>query len=174
MRTTWNVGAAVAAAGPSGGAGPGGSGPGGNAARQSAGARTQITGEDAELGKIFELIEDAGHTKPLLAEAVKIAKEKDQPFNVNATLILARTAQLLRQTDDSATSSTSSTSTRRRSSKAPRESAKGYSGLIKTLYDGGKYEDSDKACEDFLAFKGEPAVQRTCNGSYRRCFGRWC
>jgi tetratricopeptide (TPR) repeat protein len=127
--------------------------------RKQALALNDITGEDAELGKIFQLIEDAGHTKPLLAEAAKMAQEKEQPFNINAALILARTAQLLRDTDDSIVFYKLYID-QAVQLKSPQKIGEGYSGLIKTLYDGGKYDDSEQACEDFLALKGDPALQR--------------
>jgi tetratricopeptide (TPR) repeat protein len=122
-------------------------------------ALNDITGEDAALGKIFEMLEDAQHTKPLLVEAAKMAKDKDQPFNVNAVLILARTAQLLRQTDEGVAfyKIYIDQAVQLRS---PMKIGEGFSGLIKTLYDGGKYDDSEKACEEFLGLPGEPALQR--------------
>jgi tetratricopeptide (TPR) repeat protein len=128
--------------------------------RKQALALNDITGEDAELGKIFELIEDAGHTKPMLAEAAKMAKNKDdQPFNINACLILARTAQLLRDADDSVVFYKLFID-QAVQLKSPQKIGEGYSGLIKTLYDGGKYDDSEKACEEFLALKGDATLQR--------------
>src|ERR1700676_4604736 len=90
MKTTWSVGGAVAALALLAAAAPAAPAPT-ESLRHQALALNEITGEDAELGKIFELIEDGVHTKPLLEEAAKMAKDKDQPFNVNATLILART-----------------------------------------------------------------------------------
>jgi tetratricopeptide (TPR) repeat protein len=119
----------------------------------------EITGEDAILGRVFELIEDGRAAKPLLAEAAKMAKEKDQPFNINATLVLARSAQLLRETDVSETffrlhidQATQLESYQR--------IGEGYNGLIKALYEGKKYDESEKACEEFLAMQGPPALQR--------------
>ena len=158
MKTTWSVGGAVAALALLAAAAPAAPTPT-ESLRHQALALNEITGEDAELGKIFELIEDALHTKPLLEEAAKMAQEKDQPFNVNATLILARTAQLLRQTDESVAfyKLYIDQSSQLRS---PQKIGEGYAGLIKTLYDGGKFEDSEKACEEFLGLKGEPALQR--------------
>ena len=158
MRTTWSVGAAVAALFLLAAPAPAAPAPA-ETLRGKALALNQVTGEDAELGKIFELIEDAGHTKPLLTEAVKIAKEKEQPFNVNATLILARTAQLLRQTDESVIFYRLYID-QAEQLRSPQKLGEGYSGLIKTLYDGGKYEESEKACEDFIALKGEPALEQ--------------
>ena len=129
------------------------------ALRKQALALNAITGEDAEIGKILELIEDPPHTKPLLAEAAKLAKEKEQPFNVNATRILAQTAQLLRETDASVTFYKlfiDQADQLRSTDKI----GLGYSGLIKTLYDGGKYDESDAACQRFLAIKGDAALQQ--------------
>ena len=100
MRTTWSVMGAVTALALLTAAAPAAPAPA-ETPRRPALALNQITGDDAVMGRIFELIEDARHTKPLLEEAAKMAKEKDQPFNVNATWILARTAELLKQTDDS-------------------------------------------------------------------------
>jgi tetratricopeptide (TPR) repeat protein len=127
--------------------------------RKQALALNEITGEDAELGRIFQFLEDAQHTKPLLAEAAKMAKEKDQPFNINAALILARTAQLLRDTDDGVLFYKVFID-QAVQLKSPQKIGEGYSGLIKTLYDGGKYDESEQACEDFLALKGDAALQR--------------
>ncbi len=122
-------------------------------------ALNAITGEDAELGRIFQLLEDAPHTKPLLAEAAKMAQEKEQPLNVNAVYVLARTAQLLRDTDDAIVFYRLFID-QSVQLQSPQQIGEGYTGLIKTLYDGGKYDDSEKACDDFLALKGDPALQR--------------
>ncbi len=158
MRTTWSVGGAVAALALLAAAAPAAPVPT-ESLRHQALALNEITGEDAELGKIFELLEDAQHTKPLLEEAAKMAKEKEQPFNVNAALVLARTAQLLRQTDESVVFYKLYID-QASQLRSPQKIGEGYAGLIKTLYDGGKFEDSEKACEEFLALKGEPALQR--------------
>ncbi len=138
-----------------------------NAARQQILALNEITGEDAELGRIFQLLEDAPHTKPLLAEAAKMTTETDQPLNVNATYILARTAQLLRDTEnavvfynvfiDQAVKLQSS-----------QKIGEGYTGLIKTYYDGGKYDESEKACEKFITLKGDPSLERMKPTVYRQ------
>ena len=83
MRTRWNawVWAAAATALLAAAAEPAPS----DALRKQVLALNAITGEDAEFGKILELIDDPAHTKPLLAEAAKLGKEKNQPLNVVAT-----------------------------------------------------------------------------------------
>jgi tetratricopeptide (TPR) repeat protein len=118
----------------------------------------KITGDDVELGKIYELIEDAPHTKPLLAEAAKMAQEKDPPFNINAALILARTAQLLRDSDDAVVFYKLFIE-QAAQLKSAQKIGEGYSGLIKALYDGGKFDESEKACQEFLSLKGDAALQ---------------
>ena len=159
MKTTWNVGilavaaaallAACAAAAP---APP-------DSMRKEVLALNEVTGEDAELGRIFQLLEDAPHTKPLLAEAAKIAQQKDQPLNVTATYILARTSQLLRDTDDAVVFYKVFID-QGVQLQSPQKIGEGYTGLIKTFFDGGKYDDSEKACDDFLALKGDPALEQ--------------
>jgi tetratricopeptide (TPR) repeat protein len=119
----------------------------------------EITGDDAVLGRIFELIEDGRSTKPLLAEAAKMAKEKDQPFNINATLVLARTAQLLREPEISETFFRLHIEQAEQLLSYQRV-GEGYTGLIKALYEGKKYDESEKACEEFLAMEGPPELQR--------------
>src|SRR5579872_4049838 len=44
-----------------------------------------ITGDDAVNAKVRELLKNPEGTKKLLDVALKMAKEKEQPFNVNAT-----------------------------------------------------------------------------------------
>jgi tetratricopeptide (TPR) repeat protein len=129
------------------------------ALRKQALALNAITGKDAEIGKILELVEDPPHTKPLLAEAAKLAKEKEQPFNVNATRILAQTAQFLHETDVSVTFYKLFIE-QAEQLRSTDKIGLGYSGLISTLYDGGKYDESDAACQQFLALKGDAVLQQ--------------
>src|SRR5687767_10623677 len=69
------------------------------ALRERALKLNDVTGDDAILGQIVTLIEDKDATKKLLDVAGKLAKDKDQPFNVNATYILARVSQRLKDND---------------------------------------------------------------------------
>ncbi len=86
-------------------------------------------------------------------------RKRSSRFNVTATYILARTAQLLRDTDDAVVfyKLFIDQSVQLQS---PQQIGEGYTGLIKTFYDGGKYDDSEKACDEFLALKGDPTLQR--------------
>ena len=157
MRTTWSVTGVVTALALLAATAPAAPAPA-ETPRGQALALNEITGDDAVLGRIFELIEDGRHTKPLLEEAAKMAKEKDQPFNVNATWILARTAELLKQTDDSVAFYRLFLDQAEQLHSAEKISD-GYAGLIETLYSGGKYEESEKACTEFLDLKGDAALQ---------------
>ncbi len=71
----------------------------------------------------------------------------------------SRTAQLLRDTDDAIVfyKLYIDQSVQLQSAQ---QIGKGYTGLIETYYDGGKYEDSEKVCDEFLALKGDPALQQ--------------
>src|SRR5207245_1674356 len=51
--------------------------------RQKALSLNDITGDDPIEGQVKDLVADPAGTKKLLAVAVKMAKEKEQPFNFN-------------------------------------------------------------------------------------------
>src|SRR3982751_6915679 len=69
--------------------------------REKALKLNEITGEEPIQGQILTFIEDKPGAKKILAAAYKLAKDKgkDQPFNLNATYILARTAQAFKEVD---------------------------------------------------------------------------
>jgi tetratricopeptide (TPR) repeat protein len=121
-----------------------------------------VTGEDPIKGEITALVKDSGTTKKLLDVAermVKDAKEKDQPFNYNASYILAQAAQKLEQTAQAETFY-------RLAAKQALELKSGsrltqsYNGLIDTLFLEKKYEDAEKICKEFLGLQGDETVDR--------------
>jgi tetratricopeptide (TPR) repeat protein len=121
-----------------------------------------VTGEDPIKGAIEALIKDADTTKKLLDVAekmVKDTKEKEQPFNYNATYILARSAQKLEQTAQAETFY-------RLAAKQALELKSGtrltqaYNGLIDVLFVEKKYEDAEKICKEFLGLRGDETVDR--------------
>src|SRR5688572_17275131 len=61
-----------------------------------------LTGARPMAGRLKEMIDDPAATKKLLAVAVKLAKEKPQPLNRNATYLLALAADDLKEVDTSA------------------------------------------------------------------------
>jgi tetratricopeptide (TPR) repeat protein len=112
----------------------------------------ELTGDDAALGKIFEFVEEGRAAKSLLQEAAKIAKDKgkEQPFNVNATFVLAKTAELLRETDVAETFYRIHID-QTLQLMSWEKLGEGYTGLIKTLYQDRRFEESEKVCQEFLS-----------------------
>src|SRR5690242_15208578 len=69
------------------------------ALRKQALALNEITGRLPLKGQVQTLIDNPQQTKKLLAVASRMAEDKRQPFNYNATLILASAAAQLEQAD---------------------------------------------------------------------------
>ena len=122
-----------------------------------------VTGEDPIKGEIESLVKDAAGTKRLLDVAqkmVKEAKEKEDPFNYNASYILARAAQKLGDVEKSETFY-------RLAAKLALELKSGtrltqaYNGLIDVLFEEKKYEDAEKICKEFLGLRGDETVDRS-------------
>jgi len=119
----------------------------------------QLTGDDPMSGEVHLLGGDPTGTKKLLAVALSMTKEKDQPFNINATRVLARTAAKLNDLD------TASVFYRLYADQALKlmsghKLAQAYGGLIDLLYDNKKYEESEKICQEFLQMTGDDTVTR--------------
>jgi tetratricopeptide (TPR) repeat protein len=64
--------------------------------RQQALKLNEITGTEARLGEQEKLLKNKAFAKKLVAEAARMAAEKPQPFNYNATLILGTIAYKLK------------------------------------------------------------------------------
>jgi tetratricopeptide (TPR) repeat protein len=117
--------------------------------RKKALALNEVTGQLPMRGQILTLIEDAAGSKKLLAQAVTLAKDKEQPFNYNAAYILGRTAQELgdlgagelfyRLCADQATKLRSG-----------EKAGLAYGGLIDMYFDAKQYDKSEKVCKEFL------------------------
>jgi tetratricopeptide (TPR) repeat protein len=132
------------------------------AAREQALQLNDITGSDALTGKIIALLEDKPKTTKLLAAALKLAKEKEktkeQPFNVNATWILARAAAGLKSFD------TAEYFYRQHANQAlqlgsSQKFVRGYTALIDLLLANKKYTEAEKVCREFLE-SGDEGVKR--------------
>lgn len=118
-----------------------------------------ITGDDAITGQIIVLLDDKENTKNLLAVAHKMGKEKTQPFNINATWILARVAQRLKEVDQSdffyqlnAAQSLKLASSQK--------FVRAYTGRIDLLFQAKRYPESEKVCKEFLEIRGDENMQR--------------
>lgn len=127
--------------------------------RKTALALNQVTGVEPTNGKILVMLEDTAGSKKLLAVAAVMVKEKQQPFNITATYILAKVAHGLKEVEISEifyrlnASQALKVQSGRRLSQA-------YSGLIQLLYDNKKYAESEKVCREFLELDADESVDR--------------
>jgi tetratricopeptide (TPR) repeat protein len=117
-------------------------------------ALNDITGLAPMRGKLQEMIDDASGTKKLLAVAAKMIKEKPQPFNRNASFLLALAAENFK---DIETSAAFYRLNALQSLKlfSERGLAQAYLGLIQLYTDNKKFAESEKVCREFLAIEGE-------------------
>jgi tetratricopeptide (TPR) repeat protein len=120
--------------------------------RQKALALNDITGDDTMEGEIKALEKDPAGTKRLLAVAVQMAKEKDQPFNYTGAFILARAAHLLKDLEAGKVLYRVCASEADKL-KSAEKLYQAYAGLITLLYQQEKYDESDKVCQEFLEKK---------------------
>jgi pentatricopeptide repeat protein len=129
------------------------------ALRKKALQLNRLTGTGPINGETLALLEDPAGTKKLLAVAVPMAKEKDQPFNLNATYILARAAHGLK---DSAAAETFYRLNADQALKlqSGQQLGQAYSGLIQLLYDNKKFAEVEKICKEFLELNAEESVDR--------------
>ncbi len=113
-----------------------------------------VTGADPMRGKLVELMKDEAGTKKLLAVASKMVKQKPQPFNRNATLLLAMAADSIKDVNTSATFyKLNAVQALRLVSE--RGLAQAYEGLIQMYYANGKYAESERACRELLGIEGD-------------------
>src|ERR1700687_3292497 len=66
-------------------------------------ALNNMTGDDPIKGQVIALIDDATNSRKLILAAVAMTKEKTQPFNYNACLILAESSRGLKDAESSKT-----------------------------------------------------------------------
>jgi len=129
------------------------------ALREKALKLNDITGEDPVTGMIMTLVEDKEKesTKKLLAVALKMAKEqpkdKDPIFNVNATWILGRAAQYLKEAE------TAEFFLRQNAAQAlklysTKKFVSAYGRLIDLLYENKRYAEVEKICREILELQG--------------------
>jgi len=124
------------------------------ALRKKALALNEITGAGPMQGALDAMLANPTETKKLLAVAAKMAKTKPQPFNRNATYLLAIAAENFKEVEISATFYRISAlqSLRLYSERGLSES---YLGLIGLYTDNKRYAESEKVCREFLAIEGE-------------------
>jgi tetratricopeptide (TPR) repeat protein len=127
--------------------------------RRRALALNEITGTDPMRGELHTLIADPAGTKKLLAVALRMAKEKDQPLAHNATYILARAAHELKDFD---TSRTLYELSAKQSIKlqSVQHLSMAMGGLIELYYENKKYDECAEMCQEFLQVRGDPTIDR--------------
>jgi tetratricopeptide (TPR) repeat protein len=118
-----------------------------------------VTGADPIKGEVQALVQRPEDTKKLLAVALVMAKEKEQPFNYNAAFILARTADRLKEVE-AAQAFYRLCAAQAKKLGSSSKLVESYFGLIELLYENKKYEESDKVCQEFLEMKGDDTVRR--------------
>jgi tetratricopeptide (TPR) repeat protein len=127
--------------------------------RKKALAFNDVTGQMPMRGQILALVEEPAETKKLLAVAVKLAKDKEQPFNYNAAYIFGRTAQELGDVDngevfyricvDQATKL-----------KSGEKLGLSFGGLIDMYFAAKKYDKTELLCKEFLELDGDDTIKR--------------
>jgi tetratricopeptide (TPR) repeat protein len=127
--------------------------------REKALKLNDITGDDVMTGKIKEFLADTPGTKKMLAVAAKMAKEKDQPFEYNAAFVLARTAQLVKDYDNSEVFYKVCAEQAFKLQSA-NKLIQVYDGLIDLFYENKKYDDAIKACKEFIDLRGNEDVEK--------------
>jgi tetratricopeptide (TPR) repeat protein len=108
-----------------------------------------VTGMNPLRGEVLALLDDKATTRKLVAEAARMAKDKAQPFTYNATLILATTANQVKDYQ------AAETFYRLHADQAKQlGSTKGFitasSGLISALFESKKYAEAEKVCKEAI------------------------
>jgi len=127
--------------------------------RKQALALNEITGTDPLQGALNGMLAKPEQTKKLLAVALKMSKQKPQPFNRNASYVLAIAAENLKQIDISA-AFYRIYALQSLKVYSERGVAAAYVGLIQMYTDNKRYADSEKVCKEFLELKGDDNIQR--------------
>jgi tetratricopeptide (TPR) repeat protein len=109
----------------------------------------EITGNNSIEGRLRQLIRDEAGTKKLIETAVKMAKDKPQPFNFTAAFLLARAAHVNKDFT-SAEVFFRIASEQAMKLQSANKILQVYDGLIDLFYDNKKYDDAIKACREFL------------------------
>ena len=122
--------------------------------RQKALSLNDITGDDPIEAQVKELVADQDGTKKLLVVAVKMAKEKDQPFNFTGAFILASAARQLKdlQAGEVLYRVCASEALKLRSAD---KMAEAYLGLNELLMANKKYDEAINVCKEVLELKDE-------------------
>lgn len=128
---------------------------GDRALRKSLLELNHLSGNDPMRGRLKQMMDDKPEqTKKLLTVAAKMAEQQPQPFNRNATFLLAMAAEHAREVKISAHFYRLNAE---QSLKAGSERgvALAYLGLIQTYLEAKMFAQSEKACREVLALEGD-------------------
>jgi tetratricopeptide (TPR) repeat protein len=129
------------------------------ALRKKALGLNEITGKAPLQGQILAMVQEPTETRKLLKVAAAMAKEKPQPFNLNATLALAAAAEDLKEVDTSA-AFYKLHAEQGLKLLSGRALGTAYAGLIQLYFENKKYDEAEKACREFLGIKGDESIER--------------
>jgi tetratricopeptide (TPR) repeat protein len=120
--------------------------------RQKALSLNDVTGDTTIKGEVKALVAKPAETKKLLAVAQAMAKEKDQPFNYTAAIILAEAAEELKDAEAAKTLYwiCAEEANKLQSAQKLKQSYVGLLSVIDLLYIDKKYEESSKLSQQFL------------------------
>lgn len=118
--------------------------------REKAIKLNQTTGKDAMSARLVELYKDEAGTKKLLATAVKMVKdEKPNPLNYNACFILAKAAQLQKDTDSALVFYRACAQDATKLASASKI-VDVFEGMVDLYSSAKKYDEAIAACQEFL------------------------
>jgi tetratricopeptide (TPR) repeat protein len=128
--------------------------------RRQALALNDVTGDDVIESRIKTLAKDKNAAKKLLAAAKSLAGEKkDSPFNYNATFILARVADDIKDVD-AALGFYRISADEAMKLQSGKKLAQAFGGLIDLLYENKRFEEVTKVCKEFVEINGNETVER--------------
>jgi tetratricopeptide (TPR) repeat protein len=115
-------------------------------------ALNDVTGNDPIKGEVKTLADKPDDAKKLIAAAVQMAKENDQPINYNGALILANVALRLNDLDaaEAMFFVCADQAAKLQSEHKMSQAAGGISVVIDELYQNKKYDHSTKLSQRFL------------------------
>jgi len=112
-------------------------------------ALNDLTGLTTLDGQMQKMLEDPQGSKKLLSVALAMTKEKHQPFNRNASILLARVGEQLKEVEPSAAFYRINIE-QNKALASEKSQAMGYLGLIEMYARYNKYKESEKVCQEFL------------------------
>lgn len=121
-------------------------------------ALNQVTGDDAMVGRLRQLLADKAQAKKLVEAAVGIAKEKNSPLEYNGAVILAKAAYYLR--DYPAGEALYRLATRQAAKlQSTSKLFSSYEGLLTLLLAAKRYDDAVTTSKEFLELEGDKELE---------------